>query len=349
MTTAQRNRKNRKQRIKSRAQRAAYVAAGLRCDGQPRAPRKPCGCWHGCLKCGGRGLPAEKVAALWAEFSAGKKMAAIERDHAIGRGSLRQIFRRRGYVVPSAPGQPQRDPVTGQVIPLRPATSAQIAAAIRKLKRIGVPPELRQEWKKRSMAWRMKLIRRIRAHVRERYPRPRTPFSKNVIPFEYGTPAAMRLAEQFNAGRTSQNKVTHIRPCSQGVIYQGRLWFWAHRNDGRDAGARYSEMGPAPRRALHHVIYEEHHGRIPARHTVIFRDGNKNNFAPENLALRSKADCARMNCAHRRLTGEERKKYFERIHASRAATMARRARAATARLLQNPSNLFNALQNRSQS
>ena len=48
------------------------------------------------------------------------------------------------------------------------------------------------------------------------------------------------------------------------------------------------------------MIYEEAHGRIPEKFTVIHKDGNKNNLLPENLALRSMAECARQNAWHRR-------------------------------------------------
>lgn len=331
-----------------RRKASQYKAAGLRCDGKPLAPARPCGCKQGCcLKCSRRDNrhyhSPEKVAAMWAALQSGKKLSEIKRE--FGVGEVRNILARRGYVVPRSPHHPAHDPVTGRIIPYTPHTAAQITAAIRKLKRVGVPPELKHEWKKRPMAWRRKLIHRIRAQVTDHCPRPTTPFSKNVLPFEYGTPAAMRLLARLNVGRTSQTKVAALKPCSQGVIYpvsvgraspraDSQFWFWAHHNDGHEAGARYSEMGPAPRRALHHVIYEQHHGPIPAAHTVVFRDGNKNNFEPRNLALRSMAECARMNCPHRRLQGAARAQWFEKIARTRAATMARKARAQTGALVQ---------------
>ena len=35
--------------------------------------------------------------------------------------------------------------------------------------------------------------------------------------------------------------------------------------------------------SLHRYIYEYHHGKIPDNHTVIFIDGNRNNFDIDNL------------------------------------------------------------------
>lgn len=44
---------------------------------------------------------------------------------------------------------------------------------------------------------------------------------------------------------------------------------------------------------MHHVIWEETHKRkVPPGHVVVFRDGNKNNHAPENLALKPRAAIA---------------------------------------------------------
>lgn len=41
---------------------------------------------------------------------------------------------------------------------------------------------------------------------------------------------------------------------------------------------------------LHHLVWELHHGPIPSQHNVKFRDGNKENFSPENLMLVSWGD-----------------------------------------------------------
>jgi hypothetical protein len=113
----------------------------------------------------------------------------------------------------------------------------------------------------------------------------------------------MKLAARMNRGRDSRNKVVSIRAASQGLIYQGRLFFWTpHR--ACNEGVGYLAAGQTDKVLLHHLIFTQHHGPIPAKHTVIFRDGNKNNFEPENLALRSQADCARMNQVFLRLRRE---------------------------------------------
>lgn len=45
-----------------------------------------------------------------------------------------------------------------------------------------------------------------------------------------------------------------------------------------------------------HIEWEKHNGRpVPKGHAVIFRDGDKRNFAPANLELISRADLMRRN------------------------------------------------------
>ncbi len=46
----------------------------------------------------------------------------------------------------------------------------------------------------------------------------------------------------------------------------------------------------------HILVWEKHHGqKVPEGHAVIFGDGNKRNFDPENLILVSRAQLVRMN------------------------------------------------------
>lgn len=41
---------------------------------------------------------------------------------------------------------------------------------------------------------------------------------------------------------------------------------------------------------VHVIEYEKHYGRVPAGHMVTFKDGNRANLSPDNLALISIAD-----------------------------------------------------------
>lgn len=44
-----------------------------------------------------------------------------------------------------------------------------------------------------------------------------------------------------------------------------------------------------------HYVWEQHHGPVPSKHLVAYKDGNRANCAIENLELRSMADNARRN------------------------------------------------------
>jgi len=57
--------------------------------------------------------------------------------------------------------------------------------------------------------------------------------------------------------------------------------------------------------AVHHLVWELHHGPIPPQHHISFKDGNKENTAPENLELLSPVDKMNRN-THLRLPKELR-------------------------------------------
>lgn len=58
--------------------------------------------------------------------------------------------------------------------------------------------------------------------------------------------------------------------------------------------------GPPHRRwqSVHEIIWEEHNGPRPAGHLVVFKDGNRHNFSPDNLELITRAENCRRNSIH---------------------------------------------------
>lgn len=329
------------------AVRQAFTAAGLRTDGRPRAQAKPCGCTVGrCHKCANdqdnRYYTEAEVAEFHAFYMAGNSFGATERKFGIAHKGLKDVFVRRGLDLrPLKMRIPPHDPVTGQVLPTKKHTWAEIrelakqrqATLQHRCKAIMVPDELRVEWRNQTMAWRRRVIQIMRKEIKTLNPRPSTPFSKNVTPFEYGTPEAMAIMNKLNEGLDSQHFKCRIWLVSTGVIHEGTLYFWTG-NMKREGDSTGYLTGGYPRLLLHHVIWAKANGRpVPAKHTVIFKDGNKNNFLPENLTLRSMAECAVMNSIPARLkkdplNPELRRKLAlraERISATRAATADRTA------------------------
>lgn len=59
--------------------------------------------------------------------------------------------------------------------------------------------------------------------------------------------------------------------------------------------------GPPHRRwqSVHEIIWEELNGPRPAGHLVVFKDGNRRNFSPDNLELITRAENCRRNSIHR--------------------------------------------------
>ena len=117
----------------------------------------------------------------------------------------------------------------------------------------------------------------------ERIPQPTTPFSANVTPFTFRDETVMALAEKVNVFGHSRKAIVKPKRASRGLIWNGQTFYWC--NKGFYRGGRNGI-----RRTLQQAVWEHAHKRpLPAAHVVTFLDGNRNNFAPQNLALKSKA------------------------------------------------------------
>jgi hypothetical protein len=245
-------------------------------------------------------IPLEDVMAMHADYQRGLSMGQVAKMYGRNRQSLPHVFKSRGLSVRPLAYDVKRNK-DGSFRKARPARPHELEKMIQALRRVEVPDKLKREWRLWSIERRMWFIRR----ARERFPssRPKVPFSANVIPFDYGTPAARELVKQLNKGRNSRNKRAQLKPAAEGVIFEGQLWYWCRNSeiqgDGYFLGTfkkeYFAEYGVG-RPSLHHTIWRRHNKRkVPAGFTVICKDGNKNNLDPQNLGLRSRADCARQN------------------------------------------------------
>ncbi len=248
-------------------------------------------------------IKAETVALWYADYAAGMSLAAVGKKYGRNHGSVREVFERRGLALRPLQRKLAPHGPNGQFLPFRPATKMEIVRMILDAKKLTVPAALKREWRHWPMERRVDFVGRLRTVLRMsgllHGERPETEFSGNVVPFEYGTPAAMEIERRLNAGRTSQTAAIKINPCSQGVISQGQLWFWTGKSGyvgwrkGWHGGARAEG-----RKVLSHAIYEQHHGVKLPRHAVIrMADGNPNNLDPENLVRMSRNELARENQA----------------------------------------------------
>ena len=121
-------------------------------------------------------------------------------------------------------------------------------------------------------------------------------------------------AGQFKPGAEPWNKGTHFHAGGRSVETQfkpGTRHGWALSLWHPVGSLRIDADGYLQRkvnddlpmhrrwRAEHLVIWEAAHGPLPAGHAVVFKDGNKQHVALDNLELVSRAELMRRNTCHR--------------------------------------------------
>lgn len=240
-----------------------------------------------------RRWPAELVAAMHADHIAGMGFTEIERKYERGRKTVRGVFLHRGLQIIIRKSNSKLE--NGRFMPSTPKTPEEIEEIIRTTPKLYVPEELKLDWRKWDLARRGDFIRRLRARLASPLDRPQTPFSSNVKPFEYASPEAWEIINAGNAGLNSRSAAFNLKIPSQGVIYDGGLWFWSGAGRGYFRGKWTREDG---RPSLHHHLYRVHHGPIPSDGVVVLVDGNFNNLDPSNLFLRTRNDLCRENQAN---------------------------------------------------
>jgi hypothetical protein len=237
-----------------------------------------------------------EIYRMHADYTKGMSLAAVGRKYGRHRGSVRELFESRGLAIRPPVMKIPPKYANGQIIPAKLITEKELTALIAREPKLRVPVELKLEWRKWSWERRGKFIARLRAKLNSPNDRPKTPFSSNVEPFDYSSARAQSICAQMNKGTDSRNARIKLDICSQGVIYDGKLWFWC-----RSKRIGY-QMGPwtpgEGRPCLHRVLWEKANGRkLRADEVVRFIDGNWNNLVPENLTIATRNDLARENQA----------------------------------------------------
>jgi hypothetical protein len=272
------------------------VQLGL-CGSRPEKKPKPAPRFGLSPTGGAYRIANETVAAMHADYLDGMDLHAVARKH-LGRssGGVRHMFVIRGLQVRHDPrGAAKKDPKTGRPVPVLEPTLDDIKSIVASSKTFCLPRILRLHWRKWPLEKRAELLAMMRARFPRALTRPETPFSSNVIPFDYATPEAWQILKQSNAGKPSRLWKNRLFPKSQGVIWDGRLWFWSNKARYVEGVAWTPEEG---RKLLSHAILERENGKpVPAHHVVRYLDGNENNLDPANLFIAHRNDVARENQA----------------------------------------------------
>jgi hypothetical protein len=131
-------------------------------------------------------------------------------------------------------------------------------------------------------------------------PVPTGKFSANVRPFKFGDALHREIFGRLNRRGNGRNARLKTHCNSTGVVWNGLPFYWSTK--GHYRGGAIGQRKP-----LHWQVWEQASGKsvpIQPRHVVVFLDGNKHNFSPANLALRTRAQIGAQN---QRLTSEQKR------------------------------------------
>jgi hypothetical protein len=262
---------------------AAFDKAGLKLRPQVQTKSLP------------KRIADEIVHELHRQYVAGASLKKVATRSGRSASSLRELFESRGLAVRPPCSIPPQRREDGSFAPRLPATDEEIADEILKATKIMIPERLRLDWRTWSMPRKEAFVLALFKRLKSPDDRPDLPFSSNVIPFHYGTPEAMEIMARRNLGKDSQSYDTKLNLNTQGVIWDGQLWFWCRKSRCYAEAVQWSKECCRP--ILSRVIYERFHGPIPPQGVVRMIDRNPNNLDPSNLMLSSMNEVCRENQA----------------------------------------------------
>lgn len=137
---------------------------------------------------------------------------------------------------------------------------------------------------------RCRLIRGTKIGQAYRFPKGHVPFNKGLRRPGY---SVGRMKEtQFKKGERSGVAAELWKPIGSVVADpEGYLRIKVRERAPGDAPGWNKNVWPL----LSHCIWQMHHGPIPAKHVVVFKNRDRSNCAIENLELISMAENARRN------------------------------------------------------
>lgn len=139
--------------------------------------------------------------------------------------------------------------------------------------------------------------------IAEEFSRRYTPITmKQAQAFCKNNRIATGRGGYFRKGQPSWNKGKHIeiKGRMREMMFKKGNIPWNHRPVGSerinvDGYIEIKTGEPHTWEMKHRLVYREHFGEIPPGYIVIFKDGNRLNLDPDNLAAISRAENARIN------------------------------------------------------
>jgi hypothetical protein len=125
---------------------------------------------------------------------------------------------------------------------------------------------------------------------RHRFPKGNVPMNKGLRRPGYSIGRGRMRETQFKKGQISRNwlPIGNVRPDSDGYLRRKIA-----NGIGGFGNRRTWEF-------VHRRVWGNAHGRIPAHHKVVFKDGNRRHVALDNLELLSDAELMLRNTIHHR-------------------------------------------------
>jgi HNH endonuclease len=134
-----------------------------------------------------------------------------------------------------------------------------------------------------TQAFKMGLVKSKQYKETER---AKTYFPKGHVPANKGTKGIMKR----NSGTFKKGNIPATAKYDGCVTVRTETM-----KNGKPRPYKYVRLDKAKWQPLHHKIWIEEHGPIPAGHIIIFRDGNSLNCIPENLQMITKRENADRN------------------------------------------------------
>jgi len=129
--------------------------------------------------------------------------------------------------------------------------------------------------------------------------------TKQIKTYKHNRHISSGLDGRFQPGTIPPNKGKKMpeelyKKCAPTMFKKGNLPtnympVGSEKRDSKDQFIYVKIADPNVWKQKHHILWEQHNGKVPKGHNVVFLDGNRENIVIENLALVSDAELLELN------------------------------------------------------